>query len=126
MPVSDLKQLSHGFAAAANAGDLDALCGFYADDAIFVGPDGHTAAGKAAIREVLAGFLASKPSMQFTHEYVYESGDTALARGKWTLTSTGPDGAPSTMSGSSIEVVRRQPDGSWRYVIDHPWGGDAR
>jgi uncharacterized protein (TIGR02246 family) len=123
MPVSDLKQLSRSYAAAANAGDLDALCACYADNATFVGPDGNAASGKAAIREILAGFLASKPSMQFEHVYVYESGDTALARGKWTLTSTGPDGTPSTMSGSSIEVLRREPDGSWRYMIDHPWGG---
>jgi ketosteroid isomerase-like protein len=25
---------------------------------------------------------------------------------------------------SSVEIVRRQRDGTWRYVIDHPFGAD--
>jgi ketosteroid isomerase-like protein len=80
--------------------------------------------GSAAIRDVLAGFLASRPVMEFDHTYMFVSGDTALARGRWKLTSTGADGAAETIVGTSIEVLRRQADGSWRYVIDHPWGGD--
>jgi ketosteroid isomerase-like protein len=38
---------------------------------------------------------------------------------------TGPDGKPATMTGESVEVVRRQPDGSWRAVIDLPFGAGA-
>jgi ketosteroid isomerase-like protein len=26
------------------------------------------------------------------------------------------------VQGASAEVIRRQPDGTWRYVIDHPFG----
>jgi hypothetical protein len=26
------------------------------------------------------------------------------------------------MASSTTEVVRRQPDGSWLYIIDHPFG----
>jgi hypothetical protein len=29
------------------------------------------------------------------------------------------------MSGKAREIVRRQPDGSWRFVIDDPYGGGA-
>jgi uncharacterized protein (TIGR02246 family) len=126
MAVHDLKQLAPEFARAANAGDLDGLCELYTSDAVFVtGPDGAPAAGTAAIREVLAGLLASRPSMEFEHVYMHQTGDTALARGRWTLTHTGPDGTAVAGTGNSIEVLRRQADGSWRYIIDHPWGGDA-
>jgi ketosteroid isomerase-like protein len=76
------------------------------------------------VREVLAGFLASKPVMEFSHSYLFQSGDTALARGRWTLTSKGDDGGMSTVSGNSVEVLRRGPDGGWRYIIDHPWGAN--
>jgi ketosteroid isomerase-like protein len=55
---------------------------------------------------------------------MYVHGDLALMRGKWTLTSRAADGSESTMSGSSVEVARKGPDGLWRYVIDHPWSAD--
>ena len=25
--------------------------------------------------------------------------------------------------GVTAEIVRRQPDGTWKYAIDNPWGG---
>jgi hypothetical protein len=34
------------------------------------------------------------------------------------------DGKPFTANGKSMEVVRRQPDGTWRFVIDNPHGGE--
>jgi len=34
---------------------------------------------------------------------------------------TGPDGQPTAMAGKAIEVVRRQADGTWRFIVDDPW-----
>ncbi len=126
MAASDLEKVCSEFARAVNAGDLDAVADFYAPNAVFVSGAGAAApvTGAAALRETLAGFLASHPVMEFEHTYLFVSGDIALARGQWKLTSTGPTGATESVGGSSIEVLKRQPDGSWRYVIDHPWGGD--
>jgi|WetSurMetagenome_2_1015567.scaffolds.fasta_scaffold266521_2 uncharacterized protein (TIGR02246 family) len=126
MAMTSLEKVCSEFAKAVNAGDLDALTDFYAPDAVFVtGPGAAaTASGKAALREVLAGFLATRPSMEFDHNYLFVSGEVALARGKWKLTSSRPDGTAETVVGTSIEVLKRQPDGSWRYIIDHPWGAD--
>ncbi len=33
------------------------------------------------------------------------------------------DGNPVELHGTTSELVRRQPDGTWKYVIDHPFGG---
>ena len=41
---------------------------------------------------------------------------------KATLEGTRPDGRPVKSTLHTLEVVRRQPDGSWRYVIDDPFG----
>jgi uncharacterized protein (TIGR02246 family) len=124
MAVFDLKQVPAEFTKAVNAGDLDALCDLYDADARFVPGGGAEAVSGAALREVLAGFLASRPVMEFDHNYLHVTGDIALARGAWKLTSKGADGSAQTIAGNSIEVLKKQADGSWRYLIDHPWGAD--
>lgn len=110
---------------ALNNGDLEAALALYEPNASFVLDSGQIITGVAAIREVMQGFLALKP--EFTMEVkAVQNGDEniALLRGKWRLSGTGPDGKPMTMSGNSTEVVRRQPDGTWRFIIDNPRGAD--
>jgi len=110
---------------ALNRGDLEAALAFYEPNATFVQDSGQVVTGRAAIREVMQGYLALKP--QFTVEVkAVQSGDgnLALLRGKWSGTGTGPDGKPITMAGNNAEVVRRQPDGTWLFVIDIPGGTD--
>ncbi len=51
-------------------------------------------------------------------------GDLALLHAEWTLKGTGPDGQAVELAGRTSEVVRRQTDGSWRYVIDNPYSVD--
>jgi ketosteroid isomerase-like protein len=62
--------------------------------------------------------------MTSTNVYCMRVGDLALLQGEWAFVGTAPDGSPVELAGRSAEVVRRQPDGSWRYVIDHPFGSD--
>jgi ketosteroid isomerase-like protein len=50
-------------------------------------------------------------------------GNIALTQAKWSVNGTDADGKPVTMSGRSAEVVRRQADGTWLFVIDNPRGG---
>lgn len=51
-------------------------------------------------------------------------GELALLRGEWRLRGTAPDGSPLELASRTAEVVRRQPDGSWLYVIDHAFEAD--
>ena len=86
---------------------------------------GTLVSGTAAIRESLSGFLAGKPKMTLTAKVVAQSGDLAVTSAKWQLSMTGLDGKPANMTGESVEVVRRQTDGTWRAVIDLPFGAGA-
>ncbi|MFD1532559.1 hypothetical protein [Pseudonocardia aurantiaca] len=40
----------------------------------------------------------------------------------WSLRGTAPDGTSVDMSGTAADVVRRDPDGTWRYLVDNPFG----
>ena len=105
---------------AFNAGDVEALVALYEKDARMMKPDGTLAEGADAIREQWQGFLMmAGPSGRMTLKtrFVAQTDDIALLRNDWSFTS--PD---SEMSSSAAEVVRRQPDGTWLYIIDHPFG----
>jgi hypothetical protein len=43
-----------------------------------------------------------------------------LLHGSWLLEAAG-SGAGVAMRGLSSEVVRRQADGTWRYILDNPF-----
>jgi ketosteroid isomerase-like protein len=47
------------------------------------------------------------------------AGDLALMTNRWQMTFEALAGAPA-VTGSSVEVARRQADGGWLYAIDRP------
>jgi ketosteroid isomerase-like protein len=79
--------------------------------------------GRDAIRASLADFLANPSHFTLRLEQVVETDDIALLVSSWTLTGTTPDGDAIELCGRTSDVVRRQRDGTWRLVIDHPYGG---
>jgi hypothetical protein len=53
---------------------------------------------------------------------VLTAGGVALVQNRWLLEGTQPD-SPIEMRGHSADVLRHTTDGSWRILIDNPWGG---
>jgi ketosteroid isomerase-like protein len=78
--------------------------------------------GTAAIREALLGFLALKPLISLETRLLSRADNLALLSSRWVLKSTGPDGQRTEATGTSTEVARQQSDGTWRFIIDTPWG----
>jgi uncharacterized protein (TIGR02246 family) len=122
MPAQQPTDIHRLISEALAAGDRAAALALYEPDAVFVPQPGQVASGLAAIGAALDQFLALEPTLTVEPGQVLRAGDTALLRAKWTLTGTGPDGQPIRMAGEATDVARRQADGSWRYVIDQPWG----
>jgi len=110
------------FAAALNAGDLDALAALYEPQASLMPSPGQLVAGTAAIRQALGGLLAGKPTITLTAQTLSQAGDLALVSANWQLAMTGPEGNRTTVNGRSVEVLRRQPAGHWLFAIDFPFG----
>lgn len=118
-----MPQMLHSlFVAAFNSGDLDALMALYEPGTALVTAEGVTQTGAEQLRTSFQALIGMKGKMAIDTVYVIEADGIALLRGSWSLESSAPDGAPVTMKGQSIEVARRRRDGSWRFVIDHPFG----
>lgn len=111
------------FSSRLADGDLEGALALYEPAATFAPRPGSQVTGVEAIRPALEQFIALKPTMTGTIEKVLEADDVALVVNRWSLSGTGPDGAPIEMTGVSSDVMRRQDDGSWRILVDDPWGG---
>ena len=117
-PEQVLASIVHGI----NTGNLDALMTLYEPDAAFATQPGTLARGLPGIRGGLAGFIAMKGTLDLNVTRVLEVSGLALVIGVWSFVGTGPDGQPVRLTGHSADVLRLQSDGSWRFVIDNPWG----
>lgn len=117
-PFGAVLEFFHAF----NNGDVDAAVTLYEPDAVMVAQPGEVISGAAAVREALSCFLNLKPTLTLEKSELVVAGDIALSVVRWTLEGVGPDGAQVRMEGTTSDVLRRQPDGRWLFVIDNPWG----
>ena len=121
MAANRPEEIHAAFTTAFNDGNLEALIALYEPEASIAPAPGEVVTGTAAIRSVLAGFLALKGRMAITTTRVVAAEDVALLHGTWTLTGTDQDGKAVELAGRNTEVVRRQSDGTWRFAIDNPF-----
>jgi ketosteroid isomerase-like protein len=102
---NDLERL---FVARANAGDVDGLVALYEPDAVLMtSPCRHVAAGKREIRAAFERLLAERS------RFVLGEQQAQLVSGDVALTTTRLADGDIT-----VEVARRQTDGTWLWVID--------
>jgi uncharacterized protein (TIGR02246 family) len=104
-----------------NTGDLDSLTTLYEADACFAMQPGQLANSPESVRQSPRRFIDLKGKLDLKVKRVLEASDLALVITEWSFSATGPDGNPVSMAANSADV---QADGTWRFVIDNPWGTD--
>ncbi|WP_327191558.1 YybH family protein [Streptomyces xinghaiensis] len=105
------EEVTRLFVERANARDAEGLAELYAPDAVLAFPPGAVTAGREAIRAVCERMLEHAP-LPFPREEPLPT----VRHGDLALTSTrSADG-----TGGRVQVVRREPDGSWLRIIDRP------
>ncbi|HSB42589.1 MAG TPA: SgcJ/EcaC family oxidoreductase [Methylomirabilota bacterium] len=109
------------FVEHVNAGDVNAVLSLYEPACRMVRRDGSVAQGHAEIREVLERLIGMRPRMTTEIVKVVTTGDLAMVYNDWRLSGKRPDGQRVEAVGKAIEVVRRQPDGTWRFILDDPF-----
>jgi ketosteroid isomerase-like protein len=124
MSTATPEQVLESIVTGINSGDLGSLMPLYENEAAFASQPGSLAHGAPGIGEALTGFISMNGTLDLEVTRVLEAGGLALVLGVWTFNGTGPDGEPVRLAARNADVLRRQADGTWRFVIDNPWGTD--
>jgi ketosteroid isomerase-like protein len=107
--ATEPNDLGRYFIERANAGDVDGLVALYEPDAVLAFPPGSLATGHAEIRKVYEQFVAAAPVLSPGSQH------PALVSGDLALTA-----ATLTNGDMTVEIARRQPDGTWLWAADQP------
>jgi uncharacterized protein (TIGR02246 family) len=110
------------FIEAMRYGDIETIVALYEPDAVLVRPDGKKAIGHVEIRKFLEQEAARKASyvIQDIATVLSYDGSIAVTRMRMSVSWTGRDGKQNTIQTRTMEIMRKQPDGTWRFVIDSP------
>ncbi len=104
--------------AAVKAMDIPKLMTLVTEDVVFLPPGLPPLRGKPAIEAMYKSFLPqfSSVDQQAALEEVEVAGDWAFAWGSETLVLVPQSGgSPIQMDGKGLSILRRQPDGSWKF-----------
>ncbi len=118
--ISILKADS-AFVLATGSGNLDSVAVLYAEDGSLLPPNEPVVTGREAIRKSWGRFLdAYTVRFELGTDELEGRGDLAYVRRHYTLTASPKLKGAAAISdqGKFVEVLRRQADGKWRFVID--------
>jgi ketosteroid isomerase-like protein len=121
MNVSRPEDFHRSYAEAFNSGDVQSVVNLYEPNAVFVPQPDQVVSGHAAIAELPKQFQALG-HMLGAMRYFISAGEVALASATWQISGGDPDGKPIDVRETSADLLRRQPDGRWLLVVDHPFG----
>jgi ketosteroid isomerase-like protein len=116
-----IRAADSAFAASANAGNIDGVVAVYATGAALLPPNLPPQKGGAAIRSFWAGFLdAYTVQFELGSDTIEGRGDLAYNLGHYRFTAVPKAKANPGVAdeGKFLEILKREPDGTWKYVVD--------
>jgi uncharacterized protein (TIGR02246 family) len=120
------KEFLSSYVKEFNARNVSSLINMYETDAYFVAQPGQVVKGLENIRQNLQGFIDMNGNLESKVKGVIQTINLALVNTEWLFSGTGPDGKPVNIAGKATDILRQQSDGTWRILIDNPWGTDLQ
>jgi ketosteroid isomerase-like protein len=109
-----------------NSRKVEVMMDLYAPEAVFIANDGRTITDRNQIAAQFQRDMNLGLPLKTNVRHVFVGGDTAQIVVDWSIDGKGPDGKDVHLGGSASDIVRRGPDGFWRYIIDNNQGTAVR
>ena len=119
--LAGIRAADSAFAASVNAGNVDSVVAVYAAQAALLPPNLPPQKGHSAIRSFWGGFLdAYTVRFELGSDTIEGRGDLAYNLGHYRFTAVpkAKENPGVADEGKFLEVLKRQPDGTWKYVVD--------
>ena len=115
-----VREIYDRYALSVKTGDIDLHMSFWDDNGIKMLPGAPAFIGKEGIRALMEVILgASDEEAPYVLDEAEIAGDWAFGRATWTLFQTPKEGGPTTTFRlSSLDIFKKQADGSWKMYID--------
>jgi uncharacterized protein (TIGR02246 family) len=116
-----VRAADQAFEAAVRAGNTDGIAATYQEDATLLPPNLPAQKGRDAIRSSWAAVLKDYVvEVESGTDALEGCGDLAYQVGHFRMHGTpkAKGGQPFTDEGKFLEVLKKQPDGSWKYAAD--------
>jgi ketosteroid isomerase-like protein len=118
-PEQAVERLNKAF----NEGDIEAALSFYEASAVIVVTEsGRMARGTSELRAFFEEVMTATPSTTQFRTHVIEADGVALFLSRWELIRHKQDGATSSRHLTATSVLRKQPSGDWKLLIDNSHG----
>jgi ketosteroid isomerase-like protein len=123
---ASVRQTDENWSKAAQSKKVDDWVAFYSADAVILPPNDKKAGSKEDVRKYI-GELLMLPGLALSWDpskvEVARSGDLAYTQGSYRMAFTDPHGKPATDQGKTLEIWKKQADGTWKCVADM-WSSD--
>jgi uncharacterized protein (TIGR02246 family) len=113
----------YAFIAALSAGNLAGTAACFTREGCMITPDGTAVHGRSEITAILAQLIARRTEIEVEQLVVRRAGDVALATGRLTMRSDGPQGARIEQTCHPTLALHRIED-RWKIAILAPWASD--
>jgi len=107
-----------------NSGNIDSLMTLYESDTCFASQPEKFIKGRESIRQNIQQFINMRGMLESKIKRRFQTSNLALIISEWSFSGTGPEGNPVNIASTATDVLRQQSDGTWRVIIDNPWGTD--
>lgn len=110
--------LSREWSRAAGTDSLEKVLSYWADDAVCMFPGMGPVKGRESIREMLKATSGIEVSWEPREAHVSSDGDMAYVFAQNYFKAPDSTGNIITSFNKSLEIWKRQKDGSWKCVVD--------
>jgi ketosteroid isomerase-like protein len=113
----------YSLTAALGEGQVRAAAACFTREGCMITPDGTAVHGRSQIAALLSQLVARRTEIAVEQLVIRRAGDVALATGRLTLRSDGPEGARIEQSCDPTLALRRI-EGIWKIAILAPWASN--